>query len=171
MNNRKPTGYYMRILHRYIGFFLAGIMAVYAISGIVLIFRDTNFLKKETRVEKKIEPGVKETELGKMIGIRDLKVTRTEGAIVYFPEGTYNSSTGVANYTSKQLPFVLNKLTQLHKASTKKPLFFLNVFFGASLLFFVISSFWMFMPKTAIFRKGLWFTMAGVILTLILIFV
>jgi len=93
----------------------------------------------ETRVEKKIEPGVKETELGKMIGIRDLKVTRTEGAIVYFPEGTYNSSTGVANYTSKQLPYILNQLTQLHKASTKKPLYWLNTFFGASLFFFVIS--------------------------------
>ena len=35
----------MRIYHRYLGFFLAGIMAVYAISGIVLIFRDTDFLK------------------------------------------------------------------------------------------------------------------------------
>ena len=34
MNNK------MRIFHRYLGFFLAGIMAVYALSGIVLIFRD-----------------------------------------------------------------------------------------------------------------------------------
>lgn len=33
----------MRVYHRYLGFFLAGIMAVYAISGVVLIFRDTDF--------------------------------------------------------------------------------------------------------------------------------
>ena len=33
----------MRVYHRYLGFFLAGIMAVYAISGIVMIFRDTDF--------------------------------------------------------------------------------------------------------------------------------
>jgi uncharacterized iron-regulated membrane protein len=28
----------MRIYHRYLGFFLAGIMAVYAVSGVVMIF-------------------------------------------------------------------------------------------------------------------------------------
>jgi len=39
MNNK------MRTYHRYLGFFLSGIMAVYAISGIILIFRDTEFLK------------------------------------------------------------------------------------------------------------------------------
>jgi uncharacterized iron-regulated membrane protein len=42
----------MRIYHRYLGFFLAGIMAVYAISGVVMIFRDTDFLKSERTVEK-----------------------------------------------------------------------------------------------------------------------
>jgi hypothetical protein len=171
MSNLKPTGFYMRILHRYIGFFLAGIMAVYALSGIVLIYRDTDFLKKEKQVEKKVAPGTKEAELGKMLGIRELKVSRTEGDTLYFAQGTYNTVTGVANYKTKQLPYVMNQLTQLHKASTKKPLYWLNTFFGASLLFFVISSFWMFRPKTAIFKKGIYFTIAGIILTLVLLFV
>jgi hypothetical protein len=171
MGNIKPTGYYMRILHRYIGFFLAGIMAVYALSGIVLIYRETDFLKKEKQVEKKVKPGIAETELGRALGVRDLKITRAAGDTVYFAQGTYNSVTGVANYTAKQLPYILNQLTQLHKASTKKPLYFLNLFFGVSLLFFVISSFWMFRPETAIFKKGMYFTVAGIILTLILIFV
>jgi hypothetical protein len=171
MSNLKPTGYYMRILHRYIGFFLAGIMAVYALSGIVLIYRDTNFLKQEKQIEKKINPRVNETELGKMLGIKELKVSRIESDTLYFAQGTYNSSTGVANYTSKQLPYVMNQLTQLHKASTKKPLYWLNTFFGVSLLFFVVSSFWMFRPKTAIFKKGIYFTIAGLVLTLILLYV
>lgn len=35
----------MRIIHRYLGFFLAGIMAVYAVSGMVMVFRTTDFLK------------------------------------------------------------------------------------------------------------------------------
>jgi hypothetical protein len=72
--------------------------------------------------------------------------------------------------TTKELPFLLEKLTKLHKADTKEPLFFLNVFFGLSLLFFVISSFWMFLPKTKIFKKGLYFAIAGIILTLVLLF-
>jgi hypothetical protein len=171
MSNTKPTGYYMRILHRYIGFFLAGIMAVYALSGIVLIYRDTDFLKREKQVEKKIKPGTAEPELGRALGVKDLKVSKIQGDTIYFAQGTYNNNTGVANYTSKQLPYILNQLTQLHKASTKKPLYILNIFFGVSLLFFVVSSFWMFKPSTAIFKKGLYFTIAGIILTLILIFV
>jgi hypothetical protein len=65
----------------------------------------------------------------------------------------------------------MTKLTDLHKASTKQPLFFLNIFFGISLLFFVVSSFWMFLPGTATFKKGLYFALAGLILTLILIYI
>ena len=30
----------MRITHRYLGYFAAGIMAVYALSGVLLIYRD-----------------------------------------------------------------------------------------------------------------------------------
>jgi hypothetical protein len=161
----------MRIYHRYLGFFLAGIMAVYAISGIIMIFRDTDFLKSERTVEKTFPPDFKIEELGRALRIRDFKIEKEENGIMSFKQGTFNKLTGVAKVTSKELPQVLEKLTQIHKASTKEPLFFLNIFFGLSLLFFVISSFWMFMPKTEIFKKGIYFAIGGIILTLILIFV
>ena len=161
----------MRVYHRYLGYFLAGIMTVYAVSGIVLIFRDTGFLKSEKQNEKTLAPNLNPEELGKELRIRDFKVESTEGNIITFKQGKYNRETGVANYTTTELPFVLNKLTQLHKASTKQPLFYLNVFFGLSLLFFVLSSFWMFLPKTDVFRKGAYFALAGIILTLMLLFI
>jgi uncharacterized iron-regulated membrane protein len=167
MSNPNNT---MRVYHRYLGFFLAGIMAVYAISGIVLIFRDVDFLKVEKQVAKKMPPDFKIEELGKALRIRDLKILKEENNIVYFKQGTFDKTTGVAQVTTKELPFLLEKLTKLHKADTKEPLFFLNVFFGLSLLFFVISSFWMFLPKTKIFKKGLYFAIAGIILTLVLLF-
>ena len=161
----------MRIYHRYLGFFLAGIMAVYAISGILLIFKDTDFLKSDKLVEKKLSPDIKTEDLGKALRIKDFKIDREENGILYFKQGTFNKATGIANVSIKKLPRILEKLTQIHKASTKDPLFFLNIFFGLSLLFFVVSSFWMFMPKTEIFKKGLYFTLGGIALTLILIFV
>src|SRR5262249_22513268 len=154
----------------YLGFFLTGIMAVYALSGIVLIFRDTDFLKSEKQVEKQLAAKLPDEEIGKALRIREFKVVKTEGDLVVFNEGTYNKLTGLAQYRTKQLPTVLDKMTKLHKANTGQPLFFLNIFFGAALLFFVISAFWMFMPKTETFRKGLYFTMGGLVLTLILIF-
>ncbi|HLY69401.1 MAG TPA: hypothetical protein VKR53_06700 [Puia sp.] len=161
----------MRIYHRYLGFFLAGIMTIYGISGIVLIFKDTDFLKSEKQVEKTFPPDFKTADLGRALRIRDFKIEKEQNGIIYFKEGTFNRTTGVALVTSKELPRILERLTQIHKASTKDPLFFLNVFFGLSLLFFVISAFWMFLPKTQIFKKGLYFTFGGIILTLILIFV
>lgn len=160
----------MRIYHRYLGFFLAGIMAVYSISGIVLIFRDTDFLKNEKIVEKQLKPALSPEEVGKELKMRDLKFDKVEGDLASFKNGTYNSVTGAAKYTVKELPYVLDKMTKLHKANTKQPLYYLNIFFGLSLLFFVISSFWMFLPKTTIFKKGLYFALAGLVLTLLLIF-
>lgn len=161
----------MRVYHRYLGFFLAGIMAVYSISGIIMIFRETDFLKKEKQIEKTIKPNVTSADLGTELKIKNLKVEKEEGNLVYFQQGTYNKETGVANYTVKSLPYVLDKMTKMHKATSKQPLFFLNIFFGVSLFFFVLSAFWMFLPKTTIFKKGMYFAVAGLILALVMIFI
>lgn len=170
MKSIKKTNY-MRSIHRYLGFFLVGIMVVYATSGIVLIFRETDTFKLEKQNEKQLQPELETTELSKLLKIRDLKITKTEGSILHFNNGTYNSSTGIANYTTKSLPFVLDKMTHLHKATTNSAIYWLNIFFGLSLLFFAISSFWMYLPKSNIFKKGMYFTVAGIILALILVFI
>lgn len=160
----------MRIIHRYLGFFLVGIMAVYAVSGIIMIFRDTDFLKKDVFFEKQVKPNASKEELGQLLGLRRLQVEKEEGDIYYFREGTYNKATGEAKYTLKELPSAIEKMTHLHKAKSGDPLFFLNIFFGLSLLFFVVSSFWMFSPKMSVFKKGMYFTLGGIVLTLILLF-
>lgn len=160
----------MRIIHRYLGFFLAGIMAVYALSGIVLIFRDTDLLKQKEVIVEKLEPDIPKEKLGEALNIRKLKVEKTVGDIYYFKNGTYNKVTGESSYIKKELPLILDKMTHLHKSKSGEPLFFLNIFFGLSLLFFVISAFWMFMPSTSVFRKGMYFTLGGIVLTLLLLF-
>lgn len=170
MKKQKSTNYYMRIVHRYLGFFLIGIMIVYSVSGIVLVYRDTDVFKTEKQVEKKLEPKLEVAELGKALRIRNLKVNKTADNILYFKNGTYNSETGFVKYTSNELPFVLKKMTGLHKATTDSPVYWLNIFFGVSLLFFAVSSFWMFLPKTKVFKKGLYFTIGGIALTLALLF-
>ena len=171
MSKPTSTSYYMRVFHRYLGFFLAGIMAVYAISGIVLVFRNTDFLKKEVQYEKQIATNIPAKEVGKKLKIKGYKVIKEENGIVHFKEGTYNTQTGAAKYSKKELPFVMDKMTKMHKATTNSPLYWLNIFFGLALLFFVISAFWMFLPSSSVFRKGLYFTLAGIILTLIMLFV
>ena len=161
----------MRIYHRYLGFFLAGIMAFYALTGILMIFRNTNFLKVDKINTTQVPPDTKIEDLGKLLRIREFKVDKEENGIIYFRQGNYDKATGVATVTVKELPPVLEKITDLHKATTKSPLFFLNIFFGLSLLFFVISAFWMFLPTSDTFKKGLYFAAAGLVLAVIMFLV
>lgn len=159
-----------RLIHRYLGFFLAGIMAVYAISGITLIFRDTPFLKKEIRFEKILTPGLNAEAVGKEIKQKSLEFTSVLNSVSTFKNGSYNAQTGEVKYSKTELPFFIKKLTNLHKANTGDPLFFLNIFFGLSLLFFVISSFWMFRPKSSVFRKGMYWTIGGIVFTFLILY-
>ena len=110
LNNREISNK-VRVYHRYLGFFLTGIMFMYALSGITLTFRDKEYFKKEVFIEK------------------------------------------------------------MHKATSSKPLYFLNVFFGVALLFFVFSSYWMFLPQTDIFRKAIYFTLGGIAISLLMILI
>ncbi|WP_370899622.1 hypothetical protein [Chryseobacterium gossypii] len=169
MDKIKDTRTFMRITHRYLGYFLAGIMAVYAVSGVLLVYRDTDFLKQEKKYDRVIAKELSEKELGKELKIKGLEVEKTENGVLYFKQGTYNSVTGEAKYTKKELPFVLDKMTKLHKAQSKDTLSPLNTFFGVSLFFFVISSFWMFNPKTKAFKRGMIFTAAGLVVSVILL--
>lgn len=167
----KNTKSFMRVTHRYLGYFMAGIMMVYAVSGVLLVYRDTGFLKQEKKYEKVFDKNLNEKQLGKEIRLKGFEVTKTENGILHFKEGTYNSATGAAKYTKKELPFVLNKMTQLHKSQSKDTLSPLNTFFGISLFFFVISSFWMFNVKSKAFKRGMYYTAAGLILAIILVFI
>lgn len=160
-----------RIFHRYLGFFLAGVMAVYAISGIVLIFRKTDTFKQTRTIEQTIAANLTATELGKTLDIKKLKIERQEGDVVYFAQGNYNLATGASTHEVKELPYILGRMTHLHKSTTNDPLYFLNIAFGLGLLFFVISAFWMYLPGGPILRKGLLFTAGGIVLTLILLFI
>jgi hypothetical protein len=135
-----------------------------------MIFRETNFLKKETTVNQQLAVNLTGGELSPQLRM-GVKVEKKEGDILYFEQGQYNQKTGIATVKKMKLPFLLEKMERLHKATTNSPLYFLNIFFGLSLMFFVVSAFWMYSPKMAIFKKGLYFALGGGLLTLILLFV
>lgn len=166
---KKPFSHYMRTLHRDIGFFLIGLTAIYCVSGIVLIYRDTHFLKREVALEKQLEPNLNESDLSGALHLRNLKVTKNEGETIYFEEGTYNKSTGVAQYTSMELPAWLNSLNKLHMTSSKGGAAVFATIFGVLLLFLAISSFWMFKPKTRNFRRGIYLAVAGLVFAIALL--
>jgi len=108
--------------------------------------------------------------LGQALRIRNLTPIETNGAVLVFEQGTYDTTTGEAKYTSKVLPGWLDKLTHLHKATTEDPLYYFNIFFGFALLFLAVSSFFMFAKSSLIFKKGLWFTVGGIVLVILMLY-
>ena len=165
----KSINYYIRGLHRDLGFFAVGMIVIYALSGILLIYRDTDAMKVDTRTEKKLTPGLEAAELGKALRLRDFNVTGAEGEILLFKEGNYNKTTGMATYTLKELPVLLNKFTGLHKAVSKNPTHWFNIIFGLVLLFMALSSFWMFKKENKNFRRGLFIAGGGILFVVILL--
>lgn len=171
MMTMKDFRIWMRIGHRYIGYFMAGIMLIYALSGTLLVFRDTDFLKSKQMIHAQLEPNLDNQQLAKALKQRNIEVIKQEGNILFFKEGTYHLTTGQADYTVKKLPLPLEKMTNFHKAPSKGKLGGLNMLFGITLLFFVVSSFFFFSIKSHIFKRGLLFLVAGSLLSLALLIV
>jgi len=160
----------MRGLHRDVGFFIIGLIFVFTLSGIVFIYLDQNFLKQETRIEKTLSPNLKPSDLGEALKMKDFKITEAKGEILYFKSGSYNTATGAAIYSSKELPFLLKKFGDIHKSNSQKPVHWITTIFGVLLLFLAISSMWMYKKGTKLFRRGVIIAGVGILFTLLLFF-
>ena len=166
---KKSVYFYIRYLHRNIGFFILGFVLIYAFSGITLIYRDSDFLKKEKIVKVNLPVETKPADLGQALRIREFKILRTEGDLIYFQGGSFNTTTGEASITVKDLMFPFNKLTSLHKTPSKSPFHWFNLLFGIMLLFMALSSFWMFKPGSKVFRNGIILVVTGFVIALVLL--
>jgi hypothetical protein len=165
----KSFNYYMRGLHRDIGYFIFGMVIIYALSGIALIYRNTDFLKHEVTIEKQLKPNMPTEDIGKELRLREMKITKEEGDVVHFQNGNYNKATGEVVYTSKEIIFPVNKFINFHKAISSKATHWFNLVFGALILFMAISSLWMFKPGTKTFRRGMILIGVGILFTVLLL--
>lgn len=159
----------MRWLHNKVGFFLVGLVIIYTLSGIVQTYRDTNFLKHDVAHAQKLPPNLPDTALATALKLRNLKITKTEGNIQYFKEGTYNKETGIANYTTRELYSWITPFTSLHKTASKSMRHYFTIVFAVALLFMSISAFWMFKPGTRPFSSGVLLTIGGIIGAILLL--
>jgi hypothetical protein len=169
-NEKKSVRQLVRALHRDVGFFVVGLVIIYTLSGIVLVYRDTGFLTREVQVEKKLPPGIAPSVLGKMLRIKGFSVTKTEGDVVRFQGGSYDRTTGLAVYTTRELPVVLQQFVGLHKTVSGKVTHWYAVLFAASLCFLAISSFWMYPGGTSMVRRGGCITIVGIVVTTVILF-
>lgn len=159
----------IRSLHRDIGFFIIGLTIIFSLSGIVLVFRDTELLKTEITEQRELKPGIETAQLGEMLRFREFKVIKEEGDIISFQGGTYNKVTGHAEVTMKTVIFPFNKFVDLHKTFSKKSTHYFIIFFGILLCFMAISSLWMYKPTNKNFKRGMILAATGVLSVILLL--
>lgn len=172
-NNRKSKkrslSYYMRALHRDIGFLIVGLIVIYSISGIVLTFRDTNFLKTERQVEQQLDPNLKTSELSDALRMRRFTVESENEEVINFGVGTYNKETGLASYSVYELPVILEKFNDLHKTMSSSSASPFTTILGFLLLFMAVSSLWMFKTTSPHFKRGMILTAVGILASIALL--
>lgn len=162
---------WIRILHRDIGFFVIGLTVIYCISGILLIYRDTDFLKSELQIEKTLEAGLSENRLLQTLKLKGAKITEVDENEIRFSGGTYNQDSGEVSYVTKNYSQPFKALNQLHKAPSQDSRHWFMVLYSVSLLFLALSSFWMYRPGTNYFKRGILIALAGSIAATFLIIV
>lgn len=171
MENKKTLAQMMRILHRNVGYYLIGFVLIYSLSGILLIYRDTNFLKKEISIEKTLPTDTDPQKLGELLKIRNFNISKEENNLVFFETGSFDRTTGKAVYTVKEpMPF-FQKFYSFHKQSSKNPLHWISLIFGVLMVFMAISSLWMFKRGSSALKRGIYLTLAGLLTAFFLVFI
>lgn len=172
MKNGKSLQYYIRVLHRNLGFLALCMTVVYALSGIVLTHRAGNFMKKSTLVEKTISQGLDQKGLEKELKMRKFKAGEAqEGFIAFNEDGKYEISTGKVTYSQSDYVWPMDKLVALHKTSSEgnpHAGWFVTLY-GVVLFFLAVSSLFMFQPKAKAFKTGLVYAAVGLVLTVLLL--
>lgn len=168
-HRKKSITYYMRLLHRDVGFFIIGLIVIYSISGIVLTFRDTNILKYERQVEQQLEPNLQANELSEALRMRRFNVESENAEIIDFGNGTYIKETGLATYSVYELPAILEQFNDLHKTMSSNAASPFTAILGFLLLFMAVSSLWMFKTTSPHFKRGMVLTVVGILVSVALL--
>lgn len=167
----KSLQYYMRAIHRVLGYLAVGMAIIYALSGITLIHRTGDFMKKTVPTELSLSPGLDAQQLGAELKIKNLKVTNETAEEIVWADGKYEKTTGNVTYDKKELIKPLDKFIDLHKLpDAKNPhIAFVTTLFGIVLLLLALTSLFMYKPSAKQFKANMIYIGIGVVITVILI--
>lgn len=161
----------MRILHRDIGFLMIGLTLVYGVSGIILLYRDTDLFTIDKEYVEMIKPHMPADELGEALELRRLRVIEERNDTIYFNYGYYCQSTGEAVYTINTYPDFVWTINSFHKLKSRFTSHWFATVYGVMLLFLALSSLWMYKPSSKKFKRGIVLTAIGLVLAAIALYV
>ena len=168
----KNIQYYMRVLHRDIGFFVISLTVIYCLSGLLLTYENTNFLKSERQIEQQLAPNMPLMMVARLIGDKGFRIQNMEDGTVAFQglvsRGTYNRMTGELRYTAMKYPRILEMFNALHKTRHENKVHIFTVAYSILLLFLAVSSFFMYKPGSRVLKRGIIISILGVIASVLM---
>ncbi|WP_430817728.1 hypothetical protein [Carboxylicivirga sp. RSCT41] len=161
----------MRKLHRDIGFLMIGLTLVYGVSGIILLYRDTEIFTIKKEYTETIKPGTPAGELGAALELRRLRVIEERNDTIFFNYGYYCQSSGEAVYTITTYPDFIWTINSFHKLKSRFTSHWFATVYGILLLFLALSSLWMYKPSTKKFKRGLVLTAIGLVIAAMALYI
>jgi hypothetical protein len=170
--------YWLRVIHRDLGFLVVGISLVYGISGILLNHmngKDPAFRTEEGSLH--LSPGLTREKLEETWNVREnlpalKKILRIDEAhfrlMLDGGVGVYNSVDGRLDYEKHRKKAFIYWIDRLHynKVNYWSPV---ADFFAASLIFLALSGLFISKGKHGIAGSGKWYLLAGLLVPIVYI--
>lgn len=168
----------LRVLHRDIGYFITGIVLIYAISGIALNHRK-DWNPHHIIVQEEIEiENVHGRSFGKKkvlcildnfehVPVYKKHYIASNGLLKVFVENgmvIYNPRTGIAEMELLEKRPVFYQINKLHIAGTKRIWVWISDIMSVLLIFVAVSGLFLVKGKNSISGRGLWYTLLGFVI-------
>lgn len=169
----KDLSYWLRVIHRNLGFLMVGLCLVYGVSGFLLNHMDgKDPAFKTTEAMAKLRKGMSSDEIAtewnsnselphlkKVFRIDDEHFRiMMEGGV-----GIYNSQTGITEYETHVKRPVIYWINRLH-CNRVNGWSIMGDFFAFSLVFFAVSGLFMIKGKYGIAGRGKWYLLVGIMI-------
>lgn len=171
----KSITYWLRLLHRDLGYIFAGICIIYGVSGFIISLKpnDKAILYKEITIGATLPANLDASRipmewkaLNQKYAITLAKNDGNNVSLLFNGgEGVYNSATGEVTgkiFKKRAILVFFNKLHYNQMGNWK----IMAQIFGVVLVFLAISGLFLAKGKYGFLKRGLWLTLLGVALTI-----
>lgn len=159
---------YMRSIHHYVGYLTLGFAIVYALSGITMVYRNTDFLKVERTHATSIAVMLTPERLKAELKLRDMKVLSDNDSTIVFDAGVYSKLSGEVTYTTKEYVVPIDKFAALHKVNSKSGVHIVGILFGAAIFTLAVTSLFIFPTKSKQFAGNMVVVAVGVAICILI---
>ncbi len=168
----KSLSYWLRVLHRDLGYLMVGVCLIYAVSGILLnhmngkdpAFRTTEAavqLEKGMQAEELLAAWNRQEDLPPVKRVLSIDESHhrlmLEGGV-----GVYDAASGCVDYEVHEKRPVVYWFNRLHY-NRIQGWNLMGDFFAVSLVFFAISGLFMVKGKNGLAGRGKWLLLAGIL--------